>query len=148
MPGLLCWIDGDLYVHRCPDCGSLGEPESRCGGHEGPLGGGPYEPKRLPVRVPGVGEEPAYLTWLKEQVERADAEVVAGGAFGNVSAAERRAFEAALDHFTRQPAGATYTHLQDLQVGEQPAGDGADKQGDSVQCDGVALDYKSGEGDA
>jgi len=117
------------YVFRCPDCGSPGEPESRCQGHEGPLGGTPYEPERVPVRVPGVGEEPRYtLEQVREGLLSAEAKAAAAASWDDAHAQKLARFmqsvrpgevaqpmensdiagtalEAALDHFTQQPAG-------------------------------------------
>ena len=51
--------DGELFVYRCPECGSSGPEESRCQAHEPPMADALCTrkgPKRKPVGVPGVGE--------------------------------------------------------------------------------------------
>lgn len=51
--------DGELFVYRCPDCGSTGEAASRCEAHAAPMGDYLRKgPRRERVRVPGVGEPP------------------------------------------------------------------------------------------
>ena len=55
--------DGDLFVYRCPECGSTGPVGSTYVAHEPPLSMPELAgPERKPVRVPGVGEELVSLS--------------------------------------------------------------------------------------
>lgn len=109
-------VDGELSVYRCPECGSTGPTASRCGAHE-PLFAdhGWKGPKRKPVWVPGVGEEPRYTleevragllskevigSLTRQIVRESDGEVISL-AYDKV----RDAVAESLDHFTQQPAG-------------------------------------------
>jgi hypothetical protein len=50
--------NGELFLYRCPECGSSGPLGSTCDGHEPPLADPrPFGPERKPVRVPRVGGE-------------------------------------------------------------------------------------------
>lgn len=185
--------DGELFVYRCPECGSTGEAGSRCGSHEPPLEvAGEGGPKRVPVRVPGVGEERRFTV---EDLEGllGDDECAAGaealthreatrGEIVEVRLEVRAALNHFLDHFTQQPDsdgnqqplggvvwcvrcgfvagrraevdpfgswrqsgcidggehGPTQT-VEEERLGESRAIRPHVTEGDSVQCDGVAL---------
>ncbi len=122
--------DGELFLHRCPVCGEPGEKGSVCE-HDPPIADaykGADRPERKPVRVPGVGEEPRYTLEEFGDLLLGDESVDAAAEaahealrpfLGGVSvwsklwegARKRRigaaqaSLEAALDHFTQQPAG-------------------------------------------
>jgi hypothetical protein len=114
--------DGDLILYRCPECGSAGPEGSRCGGHEAPLEVCDLRgPERVAVRVAEVGEPERFT------LEQVRAGLLSDGAL-IAAAAKHRYWDllqvdsrmtkadlvkeealpmvrAALDHFTRQPAG-------------------------------------------
>jgi len=124
--------DGTLVIYRCPVCGSTGPKGSGCP-HEPSVADGnrdlliKREPVQVPVpqvigeapisaeggdkEVPGVGEEPRYTAWLKEQVEAAEelrqkawADDDLIGATIHAEAAN--SYRAVIRHFTQQPVGA------------------------------------------
>jgi predicted RNA-binding Zn-ribbon protein involved in translation (DUF1610 family) len=131
--------DDTLVIYRCPVCGSTGEGGSRCPGHDSPTADGDWHgPKRKPVPVPRVGEEPRCdekVALVKGRLERYADTLEMEVPDKEALIRTLREGALALDHFTQQPGGG------DADVGMDRGLGGA---GGSGQGAGSALEQLLG----